>query len=166
MYNLRKSKAGFTLIELMVVVAIIGVLALLGLRMYSTQQDKAKESIVKANAGSVQVTIQTALVDNSTLTKDQAVDGTTLPDLMTLRNPYSGKSGSDTDTGGVIGDVVIYLDVATDAAAATAAAENVTGDEGTVGIYANADTDPTAFYIVGFGKGGDLIPKYTLTARR
>ena len=31
---LRKSKKGFTLIELMVVVAIIGVLALLGLRLY------------------------------------------------------------------------------------------------------------------------------------
>ena len=164
MLFLRKSRKGFTLIELMVVVAIIGVLALLGLRVYSTQQDKAKEALVKANVGSVQVTIQTALVDTSDLTIDNVANGIKLSDLMTLRNPYSGKSGSDTD--GDIANVVVYLAVADDADDATTTAEGVTGDEGTVGIYANAGTDPTAFYIVGFGKDGDLIPNYTLTAQR
>ena len=43
-----KNKKGFTLIELMFVVVIIGVLALMGLRLYSTQQEKAKNAIVKA----------------------------------------------------------------------------------------------------------------------
>ena len=156
MLYLRKSRKGFTLIELMVVVAIIGVLALLGLRAYSTQQDKAKEALVKANVGSVQVTIQTALVDNSTLTKDQAVNGTELPDLLALRNPYSGKSGSDADN--AIGDVVIALDAAP-------GADATTDYEGKVGIYGVTAT-PGVFYIVGFGKGGVVIPKYTLTARR
>ncbi len=61
MYSFRKSKKGFTLIELMVVVAIIGILALLGLRLYLTQQQKAKDAIVKANAGTTQTLLQSEL---------------------------------------------------------------------------------------------------------
>jgi len=58
MLYFRKSKKGFTLIELMVVVAIIGVLVLLGLRAYSSQKQRAMNAIAKANAS----TIQTMLV--------------------------------------------------------------------------------------------------------
>jgi len=65
MYSFRKSKKGFTLIELMVVVAIIGVLALLGLRLYTGQQTKAKNAIVKANCGTIQTLIQAELADNT-----------------------------------------------------------------------------------------------------
>jgi len=63
MYSFRKSKKGFTLIELMVVVVIIGVLALLGLRLYLTQIAKSNDALIKANAGTVQTTIQAELAD-------------------------------------------------------------------------------------------------------
>jgi len=71
---LRKSKKGFTLVELMVVVAIIGILALLGLRLFLQQQIRAKNAIVKANAATVHTIIQGNLADESYASAALAVD--------------------------------------------------------------------------------------------
>ncbi len=81
---LRKSKKGFTLVELMVVVAIIGILALLGLRLFLMQQIRAKNAICKANAATIHTIIQGNLADEAYATADDAVnsvgdaDGTAL----------------------------------------------------------------------------------------
>ena len=82
-----KNKKGFTLIELMVVVVIIGVLALMGLRLYSTQLEKAKNTIVKANAGTVQTLIQAELADRD-FTLVEAVDY--IATEAGLHNPFNG----------------------------------------------------------------------------
>ena len=81
-----KNTKGFTLIELLVVVAIIGVLALMGLRYYGTQQEKAKNAIVKANAGTVQTLIQAELAD----TDVTLLEAVSLATKAGLYNSFNG----------------------------------------------------------------------------
>ncbi|MBA7582268.1 hypothetical protein ES708_24196 [subsurface metagenome] len=113
---LRKSKKGFTLIELMVVVAIIGVLSLLGLRLYTGQQDKAKNAIVKANVGTIQTLIQAELADKTVSAVNTLVGtagaASTLITASGIHNPFTGiaqprngTAGSD----GLPGDIYVTL---------------------------------------------------------
>lgn len=83
-----KNTKGFTLIELLIVISIIGVLALMGLRLYLTQQDKAKNAIVKANAGTVQTLIQAELADTD-VTLNEAVN---IARAAGLHNPFNNAS--------------------------------------------------------------------------
>ena len=81
------NKKGFTLIELLVVISIIGVLSLMGLRLYLTQQDKAKNAIVKANVGTVQTLIQAELADRNFNNRDEAA--LYIADNAGLHNPFN-----------------------------------------------------------------------------
>ncbi len=81
-----KNTKGFTLIELLVVISIIGVLALMGLRVYGDQQEKAKNAMVKANAGTIQTLIQAELADTD-VTLEVAVD---IAINAGLHNPFNG----------------------------------------------------------------------------
>jgi len=146
MYSLRKSKKGFTLIELMVVVAIIGVLALLGLRLYTGQQEKAKNAIVKANAGTVQTLIQAELADNTVTIVAETGFMDSLVTAAGIHNPYLGTPQTDahftTDT------LPVWA----------------SGDEGEA--YVRYSTSDAAFYINGWDKVGDDVYTDDLSARK
>ena len=92
-----QNKKGFTLIELLVVISIIGVLALMGLRLYLGQQEKAKNTIVKANAGTIQTLIQANMADTNYDDDDANARVDTalgdIPNAAGCHNPYTGGAG-------------------------------------------------------------------------
>jgi len=92
------NKKGFTLIELLVVISIIGVLALMGLRVYLNLQDKAKNAIIKANVGTIQTLIQANMADTD---YDDAIPAARIAaalgditDAAGCHNPYTGGTGN------------------------------------------------------------------------
>jgi type II secretion system protein G len=83
-------RRGFTLIELMIVVVIIGILAAIAIPNYISMQDRAKEASVKSNAHTLHLAMEDYAVSHDGIHSDAQADVLPfLPNQVLLTNPFT-----------------------------------------------------------------------------
>src|SRR5690554_5095061 len=94
-----KAQKGFTLIELMIVVAIIGILAAIAIPQYQTYVAKSQVSRVMSESGQLRTAIEACILDGKTAVGDGAGEcdpGATGSNLLTGASQTSYTLPADT----------------------------------------------------------------------
>ncbi len=159
---LNKKRSGFTLVELLVVVVIIGILAAIALPNFIGAQKKAKAAAVKGNCRTVQIAAESYATDSGGA---YAADAT-----GSLRNYLPGGSNTMTGTAGTMavnpvtgavgaiakGTLVTSAAITAQRAKAVGAGTAAAGSQDYVAAdsgnsYAITGSDPDGNYLAGVG---------------
>jgi type IV pilus assembly protein PilA len=108
MTYLNKNEAGFTLVELMVVVGIIGILSSIAIPSYMGFRAKARQTEAKVTLASIYTGEASYFVTNSSYTTCLAETGFD-HDLTTNNNYYAIGFASDTSTCGATGNLDCHI---------------------------------------------------------
>ncbi len=125
-----RSQKGFTLIELMIVVVIIGILAAIAIPNFIAMQDRAKEGSVKSNMHTLQLAAEDYGVQNDGVYA-ATMDATHIADLLpgSFKNPFSASATAWENRGNFDGDPA-----------------------GTAGLTSYADSSMQTYKVKGVGK--------------
>ncbi|MGE5633288.1 MAG: type II secretion system protein [Caulobacteraceae bacterium] len=153
------NKKGFTIIEIMVVIALIGILAAVLVPKFGAVKDRAKDTGVLTNAKMAEAYVASIIND---WTADNAVGATAgTGDMIEAINTYFGEKDNQLTnpyTGATAGAIVVE----------SGSAYKTGGDPGVIYVEINADkaNDTLSVLINGFNGKSDEIKSTERTVTR